>query len=84
MRRTQLYLEDDLWEALHLKARTSGESISELVRRAARDRYMGGSETREEAMRGVIGLWAKRTGLPATEGMIRKIRKGARIVRLAR
>jgi len=46
MKRTQLYLDDDLWGALHAKALLGGTSISELVRTAARERYMVNHEER--------------------------------------
>src|SRR5438132_1214425 len=36
MRRTQLYLEEDAWKALHVRSKISGLSISELVRQAIR------------------------------------------------
>ena len=39
MRRTQLYLDDDLWSALHAHAQREHTTISQLVRDAARDRY---------------------------------------------
>ena len=39
MKRAQLYLDDDLWNALHRQADTEGTSISELVRQAARNDF---------------------------------------------
>ncbi len=39
MRRTQLYLDDDLWNALRTRARKEGSTVSDLVRQAARERY---------------------------------------------
>jgi Arc/MetJ family transcription regulator len=50
MRRTQLYLEDDLWAALHAKALLEKATVSELVRVAVRERYMGNLEERRAAM----------------------------------
>ena len=37
-------------------------TISELVRQAARDRYMRQNEGRQAAMEAIIGLWKDRTG----------------------
>jgi hypothetical protein len=41
VKRTQLYLENDLWAVLRIRSRQSGVSVSELVRQAIRDRYLG-------------------------------------------
>ena len=82
MRRTQLYLEDDLWLALHAKAARDRTTISELVRVAARDRYLGNREQRREAMMGIVGLWKERTDLEDTDTMIRRLRKSTRRERM--
>ncbi len=74
MRRTQLYLEDDLWAALHAKALLEGTTISELVRVAVRERYMGSLEERKAAMLGIMGLWKDRDDLEETDTMIRRMR----------
>jgi len=82
MRRTQLYLDDDLWNALHARALLGGTSISELVRAAARERYMVNLEERRTAMLGIVGLWKDRTDLPDTETYIRNLRDDDRLERL--
>ena len=82
MKRTQLYLDDDLWQALHDRAALAGTTISELVRVAARDRYMGNREKRHEAMMGIVGLWKDRTDLEDTNTMIRRLRRDTRPERL--
>jgi Ribbon-helix-helix protein, copG family len=74
MKRTQLYLDDDLWSALHAKAILDRTSISELIRRAARERYMGNLEERHTAMIGIVGLWKDRTDIEDTETYIRNLR----------
>ena len=63
MRRTQLYLEDSLWKKLHILDRQNGVSLSELVRRAVRERYLEGAANRKGAPCGAIGLWKDRTNL---------------------
>lgn len=78
MRRTQLYLEDDLWAALHAKALLEGATISELVRQAVRERYLGNLEERRAAMMGIIGLWKDRDDLEDTETLVRRLRSGTR------
>jgi len=82
MKRTQLYLDDDLWAALHAQALLRRTSISELVRIAARDRYMGNLEERRTAMMGIVGLWKDRTDMEDTETYIRNLRDDDRLERL--
>ena len=78
MRRTQLYLDEDLWNALHFHARLNGQTVSELVRKAARDKYMGNPEERLAAMEAVVGLWRDRKDIENSEVYIRKMRTGSR------
>ena len=82
MRRTQLYLDEDLWSALHSHARREGTTISDLVRRAARDRYLRNSAERRAALMNVVGIWKDRTDLPDSEAYVRNLRKGTRLKRL--
>ena len=82
MRRTQLYLEDDLWAALHAKALLEGATVSELVRIAVRERYMGNIEDRRDAMLGIVGLWKDRNGKEDSGSSIRKLRDDDRQERL--
>lgn len=84
MRRTQLYLDDDLWEALHAQARQSGTTISELVRDAVRDRYLGSLEARKNAMQAVVGLWKDRDEIADSTRYVRSLRKGTRLKRLGK
>jgi hypothetical protein len=83
MRRTQLYLDDDLWTALHTKALLEGSTISELVRVAVRERYMGNLAERRAAMLGVVGLWKDRVDMEDSESFIRNLRDDDRLERLA-
>jgi len=82
MHRTQLYLDDDLYAALQVRARLEGTSISELVRIASRERYMNNREQRIADMESVVGLWKDRTDLPDTESYIRDLRTDDRMDRL--
>jgi hypothetical protein len=83
MRRTQLYLDDDLWNTLHTRARSEGTTISALVRQAARERYLGNLDERREAMEAIVGIWKDRTDLPdSTEEYVRSLRRDTRIERL--
>lgn len=83
MRRTQLYLDDDLWKALHARARKEGTTISDLVRQAARERYLGNLDERREAMLAFVGLRKDRKDLPeSTEEYVRSLRRDTRLERL--
>jgi hypothetical protein len=84
MRRTQLYLEDDLWKTLHILARQSHSTVSELVRTALRDKYLGDAAGRKEALLSAVGLWGDRDDLPDTETYVRSLRKGDRLSRLSK
>jgi len=81
MRRTQLYLDDDLWQALHTRAAIEKTTISDLVRTAARERYLGDIEKRREAMMAIVGLWSDHTDLPDTETYVRNLRDDDRMER---
>ena len=82
MRRTQIYLDDELWKALHSHARREKTTISELIRQATRDRYMRNRGRRRADLMGIVGIWKDRTDLPDTETYVRSLRKGTRLQRL--
>jgi hypothetical protein len=79
MKRTQLYLNDDVWKALHIQSKQQGISISELVRQAVREKYLNSAESRTEAMEALVGLRKDRKGLPDTDTYIRRLRTGKRL-----
>jgi Ribbon-helix-helix protein, copG family len=83
MKRTQLYLDDDMWKALHIRSRQSGTPISELVRQAVRDKYGNPLAHRRQAMQAWVGLWKDRSDLPDSETYVRQLRKGGRLRRIA-
>jgi hypothetical protein len=85
VRRTQLYLDEDLWQALHARARKEKTTISHLVRTAARERYARpkySAEQRRADMMAAVGIWKDRTDLPDAETYVRNLRSGARLKRL--
>ena len=83
MRRTQLYLDDGLWNALHNRARSEKTTISNLVRQAARERYLGNLDERREAMLAFVGIRKDRKDLPdSTEEYVRSLRRDTRLDRL--
>lgn len=84
MKRTQLYLDEAVWKALHIESRQSGASISELVRQAVREKYGSSPANRRQAMRAWVGVWKDRTDLTDAETTVRSLRKGGRLTRLGR
>src|SRR5882672_10910749 len=55
MRRTQVYLDDRLWNALQARARSRRTTISELVREALRERYLAKQEEQRKPMQEFVG-----------------------------
>ena len=84
MRRTQLYLEEDLWEALKVQSRQSRLTVSELVRQAVRSRYLDQTAKRKQAMMAFAGIRRGRPEFGDAGAYIRKLRRGSRMDRLAR
>ncbi len=84
MKRTQLYLDDDLWQALHNKARCDGTTISEMVRQAARERYFPNLEQRRQVMQAFIGTGKDRPGIRNPVAYVRRLRRGERVERLGK
>ena len=82
MHRTQLYLDDDLWNALHAQARSAGTSISDLVRQAARQHYLGAFNQRRDAMQAFVGIRKDRSELHDSTAYVRSLRRGSRLKRL--
>jgi hypothetical protein len=82
MRRTQLYLDEDLWSALHARAQSLGTSISELVRIAVRERYVGKLDERRRAMEAIVGIRKDRPEFRHSQAYVRSLRRGSRIERL--
>lgn len=73
----QLYLEDDLWSALHTHALRQGTTISSLVREAVRERYLGKLDERRTAMETFVGM--RKVGQKAAIEIVRGLRGGRRI-----
>ena len=83
MRRTQLYLDDRLWSALHARARLQQTTISELVRQAVRDCYVPEADERRKAMEALVGIRGRAPARPGALQTVRGLRRGSRIERLA-
>jgi hypothetical protein len=83
MRRTQLYLDDDLWNALHARARSAGTTLSELVREALRERFLGKLDERKQAMQAAVGVWKERQDIGGSAAYVRRLRRGSRLRRIS-
>jgi hypothetical protein len=81
VRRTQLYLDESLWTALHVRAQNSGTTISQLVRDAVREQYLGRHEEQRKAMLKFIGSRKEKPGDPDATTYIRGLRRGDRLER---
>jgi hypothetical protein len=82
MKRTQLYLDEDIWKALHIQSRQRRTSISNLVRQAIRERYISSRADRSKAMQALVGMWRDRDEIRDTEKYVRRLRKGKRLTRI--
>jgi len=84
MRRTQLYLDDQLWGALHARARSEKTTVSELVRQAVRERYLGDLDRRKEAMLRFVGIRKPQGEDLDARVEVRRLRRGSRLDRLGK
>lgn len=84
VKRTQLYLDDDLWQALHARARREQTTISDLVRRAARERYLADLDQRREAMQAFVGTGKGRWNFEDPQAYLRNLRRSSRMQRLSK
>jgi hypothetical protein len=82
MRRTQLYLDDHLWNALHTSARSRKTTVSELVREAVRERYLGARDEQRKAMQEFVGTRPERQIENDAVGYVRSLRRSDRLNRL--
>jgi metal-responsive CopG/Arc/MetJ family transcriptional regulator len=83
VRRTQLYLDDQLWGALHARARREKTTVSELVRQAVRERYLGDREQRRAAMQEFVGIRKVDSASADSTEEVRRVRRGSRLDRLS-
>ena len=84
VRRTQVYLDDQLRDALQARARRQKTTISELVRQAVRERYLSRRDQQMKAMKEFVGIRKKRSGSLDAVEYVRNLRRGDRLKRLRR
>lgn len=83
MKRIQFYLEEDLWTALRTQSRQEGATISELVRRAVRERYLASQVARQKAMLAIVGIRKDRSEIEDSRSHVRGLRRGIRLKQMA-
>ncbi len=79
MKRTQLYIEDDVFQALRRVSKEQAVSISELVRAAVKKVYaLEKPDNAELILKEAAGLWKDRKDITTTERFVRSLRKDTR------
>jgi predicted DNA-binding protein len=83
MKRTQLYLDEEMARTLAVLSRQKGTTVSELVRESIQERYMNRKDIDKVSLaRQLRGIWRNRKDLRAIDQTIRRLRKGTRLKRL--
>jgi predicted DNA-binding protein len=84
MKRTQIYLDEEMARTLNTLSRQKGVTISELIRESLREHYMQGKEIDKAGLaRSLAGIWENRTDLKNIDSVVRGLRKGSRLKGLA-
>ena len=82
MKRTQLYLDEEMARTLAALSRQEGKTVSELVRESVEDKYMAKRQIDKSALaRQLSGVWRERNDLKDIGRFLRKLRRGARLKR---
>ena len=85
MKRTQLYLDDDIAKVLATVSRQTGVTVSSLVRDCVREKFGRRESIDKSAMAKEIGgVWKDRDDLPSTARYVRNLRKGSRVKNMSR
>jgi hypothetical protein len=82
LKRTQLYIDEEMAKTLETLSRQRGMTISELVRAGLRERYMSGKDIDKVSLaRNLTGIWENRKDLKDIDAAVRKLRTGSRLKR---
>lgn len=83
MKRTQLYIEDDVFKALRRVSKEKAVSISELVRAAVKKVYaLDKPDDADQILKESAGIWKDRRDIASAEQYIRQTRRDTRKERL--
>ena len=77
-------MDEHLWNALHSRALSERTSVSELVRQAVRERYLGNKEERAKAMQSFVGIRKHQTNAVDAVEYVRSLRRDSRLDDLQR
>lgn len=83
MKRTQLYLDENILQLLWSLSREKKTTISDLVRRAIEKVYgrKKPAQDKIKAFQAAFGIWKNRKDLPPTDEYVRSLRKSTRLQR---
>lgn len=82
MKRTQLYLDEEMARTLAALSRQKGKTLSELVRESVEEKYMSRTGIDKAALaRQLSGIWRQRKHFKDLDRSVRKLRKGTRLKR---
>jgi len=81
MKRTQIYLEDGIYNILKTISKTRRTTISELVRKAIRIVYEDQKQNKIKKFDNACGIWAGRKDFTDPSKYLRSLRKGRRLER---
>lgn len=85
MKRTQLYLDEEMSRLLTAESRRRGTTVSALVREAVVATYGSGkTEDRGEIIDRLAGVWAGRDDIGDADAFVRDLRRSARPSRWTR
>ena len=83
MKRTQLYLDEEMARTLAALSRQKATTVSELVRESVQEKYMSRKEIDKVSLaQQLSGVWGSRKDLKEIDRTIRRLRKGTRLKRL--
>ena len=60
MKRTQIYIEDDIFSILENESKTARRSISDLIRESIREKYLTDNKITLKRINSVYGIWKNR------------------------
>jgi predicted CopG family antitoxin len=62
MKRTQIYIDDDVFSFLEKESKTANRSISEIIRESIREKHRHKSNLLMKRLDSIFGIWSSRNG----------------------
>ena len=82
MKRTQIYLDEEIYKYLKEESEKTGKTISELIREKLKKEIHCNTKNLLKSIKEVAGLWSYQTN--NVDDFIRELRKGKRIDNIVR